>query len=138
MTRVNGQLRPLDVRDRTIKPSAPQIERADPNRSGHVAAPVIGAVIVHVAVGDEVQAGDPVAVIEAMKMESTISAPITGHVERVAVVDGSRVERGDLLVVLAPADAGDPSTNPATAASETGGAPEDSNGAAAGSDIVPA
>jgi biotin carboxyl carrier protein len=37
-----------------------------------------------------------------MKMESTISAPISGHVERIAVADGTRVERGDLLVVLAP------------------------------------
>jgi pyruvate carboxylase len=103
MTRVNGQLRPIDVRDRTIKPTAQQIERADPQNSGHVAAPVIGAVIIHVSAGDEVAAGDPVAVIEAMKMESTISAPIAGHVERVAVSNGTRVERGDLLLVLTPA-----------------------------------
>ena len=40
--------------------------------------------------------------IEAMKMESTIAAPISGAVERVAVADGTRVERGDLLLVLAP------------------------------------
>jgi len=51
--------------------------------------------------GDEVAAGDPVAVIEAMKMESTIGAPVGGRVERVAVADGTRVERGDLLVVIA-------------------------------------
>jgi pyruvate carboxylase len=67
---------------------------------------VIGAVVPQVEVGDEVLAGAPVAVIEAMKMESTITAPIDGRVERVAVVSGTRVERGDLLVVLAPADAG--------------------------------
>jgi pyruvate carboxylase len=102
MTRVNGQLRPLDVRDRTIKPTVEPIERADPAQPGHIPAPVIGAVIIHVAPGDQVDAGDPVAVIEAMKMESTISAPISGHVERVAVADGTRVERGDLLLVLAP------------------------------------
>ena len=35
-------------------------------------------------------------------MESTISAPIAGHVERVAVGSGTRVERGDLLLVLNP------------------------------------
>jgi pyruvate carboxylase len=102
MTRVNGQLRPLDVRDRTIKPTVEPIERADPTEPGQIPAPVIGAVIIHVAPGDHVDAGDPVAVIEAMKMESTISAPISGHVERVAVADGTRVERGDLLLVLAP------------------------------------
>ena len=67
-----------------------------------MAAPVIGAVITQVEVGDEVAAGAPVAVIEAMKMESTITAPISGRVERLAVSSGTRVERGDLLLVLAP------------------------------------
>ena len=106
MARVNGQLRPVDVRDRTIAVADRQIERADPGTPGHVAAPVIGAVIVHVSPGDHVSAGDPVAVIEAMKMESTISAPIGGNVERVCVEDGARVERGDLLIVLTPAPPG--------------------------------
>ncbi|HXR14173.1 MAG TPA: pyruvate carboxylase [Solirubrobacteraceae bacterium] len=103
MARVNGQLRPLEVRDRAIEVDIVEIERADPSNPGHVAAPVIGAVIPQVGVGDEVAAGEPVAVIEAMKMESTITAPISGRVERVAVASGTRVERGDLLVVLAPA-----------------------------------
>jgi pyruvate carboxylase len=103
MARVNGQLRPVDVRDRSIEGAVAEIERADASNPGHVAAPVIGAVIIQVAVGDEVQAGEPVAVIEAMKMESTITAPISGRVERVAIASGTRVERGDLLVVLAPA-----------------------------------
>jgi pyruvate carboxylase len=103
MTRVNGQLRPLDVRDRSIKVEVDEIERADPANDGHVAAPVIGAVVVSVDVGEEVRAGAAVAVIEAMKMESTITAPIDGRVERIAVANGTRVERGDLLLVLAPA-----------------------------------
>jgi pyruvate carboxylase len=37
-----------------------------------------------------------------MKMESTITAPIDGRVERIAVANGTRVERGDLLLVLEP------------------------------------
>jgi pyruvate carboxylase len=105
MARVNGQLRPLDVRDRSIDAGAAEIERADPDNPGHVAAPVIGAVITQVQVGDEVDSGAPVAVIEAMKMESTITAPISGRVERIAVTSGTRVERGDLLLVLVPAGA---------------------------------
>jgi pyruvate carboxylase len=102
MARVNGQLRPIDVRDRSIERVVAEIERADPSQPGHVAAPVIGAVIIQVSAGDEVRAGEPVAVIEAMKMESTITAPISGRVERVAIASGTRVERGDLLLVLAP------------------------------------
>ncbi len=105
MARVNGQLRPVDVRDRRAVSAVAEIERADSSNPGHVAAPVIGAVIIQVAPGEEVGAGDPVAVIEAMKMESTITAPVGGRVERVAVASGTRVERGDLLLVLAPADA---------------------------------
>jgi len=80
----------------------PENERADPSNPGHVAAPVIGAVIIQVGEGAEVETGAPVAVIEAMKMESTITAPIGGRVERVAVASGTRVERGDLLLVLTP------------------------------------
>jgi pyruvate carboxylase len=102
MARVNGQLRPLDVRDRSVERAVAEIERADPSNPGHVAAPVIGAVIIQVSAGADVKAGEPVAVIEAMKMESTITAPISGRVERVAVASGTRVERGDLLLVLAP------------------------------------
>ncbi len=102
MARVNGQLRPLDVRDRSVERAVAEIERANPSNPGHVAAPVIGAVIIQVSAGAEVTAGEPVAVIEAMKMESTITAPISGRVERVAVASGTRVERGDLLLVLAP------------------------------------
>jgi pyruvate carboxylase len=102
MARVNGQLRPIDVRDRSIERAAAEIERADPSNPGHVAAPVIGAVIIQVSAGAEIKAGEPVAVIEAMKMESTITAPISGRVERVAIASGTRVERGDLLLVLAP------------------------------------
>jgi pyruvate carboxylase len=107
MARVNGQLRPIDVRDRSIESAIAEIERADPSNPGHVAAPVIGAVIIQVSAGEEVRAGEPVAVIEAMKMESTITAPISGRVERVAIASGTRVERGDLLLVLAPTSAGD-------------------------------
>jgi pyruvate carboxylase len=103
MTRVNGQLRPLDVRDRTIQVSAGQVERSDSANPGHVGAPVVGAVTIQVDAGQEVKAGEPLAVIEAMKMESTISAPIAGRVDRVAAKSGSRVERGDLLLVIAPA-----------------------------------
>ena len=102
MARVNGQLRPIDVRDRSVEVALNEIERADPTNPCHIAAPVIGAVIVNVQAGQKVAAGDPVAVIEAMKMESTITAPLTGTVERIAVTSGTRVERGDLLLILTP------------------------------------
>ncbi|HKT58389.1 MAG TPA: pyruvate carboxylase [Microbacterium sp.] len=102
MTTLNGQLRPVFVRDRSIHVDAAPAEKADTSRPGHVAAPFSGVVTVKVGVGDAVEAGQPVASIEAMKMEAAITVPIPGVVERLAV-DGTRqVEAGDLLVIIRP------------------------------------
>jgi pyruvate carboxylase len=60
-----------------------------------------GVVTVQVADGDEVAEGDPLAVLEAMKMESTITAPRDGRVARIAAKTGRRLEPGDLVLVLA-------------------------------------
>ncbi len=54
------------------------------------------------AAGDTVQVGQPVAAIEAMKMESVISAPIAGTIDHVAVTDVGAVTGGDLLIVITP------------------------------------
>lgn len=75
-------------------------EKAVPGRADQVAAPFLGVVTMLVSEGDRVAAGDPLAVIEAMKMEAVISAPIAGTVTRVAIGDPQAVEGGDLLVVL--------------------------------------
>ncbi len=53
-----------------------------------------------VAAGDAVAAGQPVVVIEAMKMLNELRAPRDGHVQRTAVEVNQAVELGDLLVVL--------------------------------------
>ena len=50
--------------------------------------------------GDEVKAGDQIAVIEAMKMEASISATKDGVVERVAIGQATKVEGGDLIAVI--------------------------------------
>ena len=99
---VNGQTRDIDTRDRSVASDRPETERADPSLPGHVGAPFRGVVSVSVEIGSEVEAGDAVAVIEAMKMESSISATIGGTVERIAAVGGSSVEGGDLILVIRP------------------------------------
>ncbi|MEG0029134.1 MAG: biotin/lipoyl-containing protein, partial [Aurantimicrobium sp.] len=70
--------------------------------AGHVAAPFAGVVTVKVEAGQTVAAGDPVASIEAMKMEAAITATITGRVERVSFQKSQQVEAGDLIVVITP------------------------------------
>ena len=101
LIRLNGQLRTLDVRDESIAAGAGAVEHADPSNPAHVAAPLAGVVTVQVADGDEVAEGDPLAVLEAMKMESTITAPRAGRVARIAAKTGRRLEAGDLVLVLA-------------------------------------
>jgi pyruvate carboxylase len=97
---LNGQLRPVVVRDRSIASDVPTAEKADRSNPDHVAAPFAGVVTVGVAAGDEVVAGQTVATIEAMKMEAAITAPKAGKVDRVAVSATAQVEGGDLLVVV--------------------------------------
>ena len=100
MANLNGQLRPIQVRDRSVASDLPAAEKADRANPGHVAAPFAGVVTLQVAEGDEVEAGDTVATIEAMKMEASITAPKAGTVARLAIGSVQQVEGGDLLVVL--------------------------------------
>jgi pyruvate carboxylase len=100
LTTLNGQLRPIQVRDRSVASDLPAAERADRRDPNQVAAPFAGAVTLAVAEGDAVEAGATVATIEAMKMEAAITAPNAGTVRRLAIGSVQQVEGGDLLVVL--------------------------------------
>jgi len=97
---INGQLRPVLVRDRSIASAVPAAEKADRGNPDHIAAPFAGVVTVSVSEGDQVSAGQTVATIEAMKMEAPITAPRDATVQRVAVSSTAQVEGGDLLAVL--------------------------------------
>ena len=100
MTLLNGQLRPVRVRDNSLESEVASAEKADPGNRGHVAAPFAGAVTVTVAEGDEVAAGDQVATIEAMKMEAAINAPVAGVIKRVVLLGTTQLDGGDLVVVI--------------------------------------
>ncbi len=104
MSTLNGQLRPVFVRDNSIKVDVRQAEKADTSKPGQVAAPFSGVVTLKVAEGDTVSAGQAVASIEAMKMEAAITSPVDGRVERVAISSPAQVEAGDLLVVVRAAE----------------------------------
>ncbi len=97
---LNGQSRPVDAQDRSLKPETPTREKADTGSAGHVAAPMTGVVTIAVEEGQSVEEGEQIGTIEAMKMESAIRAPADGTIERLAVTSGTNVEPGDLLMVL--------------------------------------
>lgn len=97
---LNGQLRPVVVRDRSIASDVPAAEKADRANPDHVAAPFAGVVTVTAEVGEEVEAGQTIATIEAMKMEAAVTTGKAGKVARIAVSRTAQVEGGDLLVVI--------------------------------------
>jgi pyruvate carboxylase len=100
MCTLNGQLRPVWVRDRSIAADVPEAEKADPADPGQLAVPFAGVVTVVVAEGDEVEAGQTVATIEAMKLAASITAPVRGRVARLAITSPRQAEAGDLIAVL--------------------------------------
>ncbi|MGH7164963.1 MAG: biotin/lipoyl-containing protein, partial [Nitrospiraceae bacterium] len=83
----------------TGSPNAPK--RPKPAKPGDVASPMPGRVVkVLVSKGDRVRAGDPVLIIEAMKMESRVPAPIDGTVGAVYVTAGEDVKTDETLIQL--------------------------------------
>ncbi len=100
MTIMNGQLRPVFVRDRNVAVDTVAAEKADKGNPAHVAAPFSGVVTIKAAVGDPVEAGHPLATIEAMKMEAAITSSLAGTVERLVFSGTRQVEAGDLLCVV--------------------------------------
>jgi pyruvate carboxylase len=100
MCTLNGQSRPVSVRDKSVVSNVKMAEKADPSIPGHVAAPFAGAVTVTVKAGDTVNAGDTIATIEAMKMEASITTPVGGKVTRLAISAVEQVQGGDLLIVV--------------------------------------
>jgi pyruvate carboxylase len=100
MCTLNGQLRPVQVRDESVTVTVRAAEKADPGQPGQVAAPFAGVVSLAVQEGATVEAGSVVATIEAMKMEANITSPVGGTVQRLAIGSQQQVEGGDLLVVV--------------------------------------
>jgi pyruvate carboxylase len=100
LTTLNGQLRPVRVRDESIATDVKAAEKAERGNDRHVAAPFAGVVTLQVEEGASVSAGQTVATIEAMKMEASITAQRDGTVGRLAIGNVQQVEGGDLLLEL--------------------------------------
>jgi pyruvate carboxylase len=90
----------VTVRDHSIQITTSSAEKADPQNSGHAAAPFTGVVTPKVEVGQAVSVGDVIASIEAMKMEASITAPVSGKITRLGIQGATPVEGGDLIAVI--------------------------------------
>jgi pyruvate carboxylase len=98
---LNGQPREVEVRDRSIKDAGTARRKADSAKPGEVGAPIPGAVtMLHVEAGEQVKKGDSLLVLEAMKMQTTVYAPVAGTVKEVAAKLRDTVEARDLLLTI--------------------------------------
>lgn len=97
---LDGEVRPVTVRDTSVKVETTAAEKADPSDPTQVASPFSGVVTTKVKPGDAIEEGQPVASIEAMKMEANINATVSGTVARIVFAAPTQTSAGDLLVVI--------------------------------------
>ena len=99
---LNGNARSVCIRDLAAQTDESVREKADKGNHKHVGSPMPGKVLkLNVKSGDEVKAGDVLLVTEAMKMETNIKAKEDAVVAEVKFKEGDKVEKEDLLIVMA-------------------------------------
>ncbi len=98
---LNGQPREVEVRDKSSKAAASVRRKADQAKKGDVGAPMPGAVtMLHVKSGQQVRKGDRLLVMDAMKMQTTVYAPMDGVIKEIIVNPRDTVEARDLLLTI--------------------------------------
>ena len=98
---LNGQARTIKVHDKQVKTTGLVRRKANKANPNEIGATLSGSLVkVAVSLGQKVKKGDVLLVTEAMKMETTITAPKDGTVAEILVTPGSRIESGDCLLVL--------------------------------------
>ncbi|EIE82226.1 hypothetical protein G6F46_002417 [Rhizopus delemar] len=103
---LNGEARVVGIVDRNSAIEIVTREKANPSNPGDIGAPMSGVVVeIRAKEGSHVKAGDPLAVLSAMKMETVVTAPVAGRVERVAIQEGDSLSAGDLVAKVVKEEA---------------------------------
>ncbi|WP_137597951.1 pyruvate carboxylase [Paucilactobacillus kaifaensis] len=98
---INGHAREIRISDLSVHKTVSKKRKAEPSKTGEIGATMSGSVLkVIVNKGDQVTKGDPIVVTEAMKMETTIQAPIDGTVAKIYVEAGDVIDNNDLLIEI--------------------------------------
>ena len=98
---LNGMRREVAVPDKTAQAQVKHVTLADPSDKSQVGASIPGMVSkVNVKPGDTVEENQVLAVIEAMKMETSVVARMAGTVDQVLIKEGGSVKAGELLITI--------------------------------------
>jgi pyruvate carboxylase len=102
---LNGQSRIVKVPDRSKVPERAPREKANPGALGEVGSPMPGLISsICVSENQEIERGDVLLTIEAMKMQTNVVSDIPGIVDRIVTSVGTQVDAKDLLVVIKQVD----------------------------------
>ncbi|MEM9823434.1 MAG: pyruvate carboxylase, partial [Bacteroidota bacterium] len=97
--KLNGQTRSIEVRDRSVESKVVLHKKVEKEQD--IGAPLQGSLSkILVQEGDQVELNTPLFIIEAMKMESTITSPMAGKVARVYLSEKTLVEQDDVVIEL--------------------------------------
>jgi len=100
---VNGQRREVEVKDKSskIEESIAEVRHADPDKPEEIGAGMPGTLTkIKVKVGDKVKKGQQLFIMEAMKMETEIVAPVTGTVSSILVSENEEVQNRQLIMII--------------------------------------
>ncbi|WP_299134878.1 pyruvate carboxylase [uncultured Tenacibaculum sp.] len=99
--KINGQMRNVSIKDNSVKVDKIENVKADAEDEKQIGAPLQGLLsTVLVKNGEEVKENQPLFIIEAMKMETTVTAISSGIIDKVLLEAGSLVDASDLVVKL--------------------------------------
>ena len=100
---LNGMAREVKIFDRSVQPKVKSRIKADPDNIMQIGAPIPGLITaVSVSAKTKVAKGDKLIILEAMKMQTTLYAPVDGLVADILIKPGDTVEARDLLLKLVP------------------------------------
>lgn len=98
---LNGQSREIIIQDMTVEVDNAAAVKADPANPKQIGATMPGTILkVVVSKGAKVSRGDHLLITEAMKMETTVQAPVDGVVKEIYTTAGDTISTGDLLIEL--------------------------------------
>jgi pyruvate carboxylase len=99
--KVNGETRNIEVHDRSLKITKIENAKAEASNPKQIGAPLQGLLSkIFVKKGETVKKNQPLFVIEAMKMESTITAPEDAEIKSVVLKEASMVNAEDLVLTF--------------------------------------